>query len=80
MGQLQCSITVKQAIGELLVASNDTQATYTSGVQMDVNFLGPDSQKYWAKRIFVFLVKLKELKSSIKDEKSLYNFEIFQSF
>ncbi len=32
------------------------------------------TQKYWAKRIYDFILKLPEFKSGIKDEKSLYNF------
>jgi hypothetical protein len=33
------------------------------------------TQKYWAQRFFVFMKKLTELKTAMKDEKSLFLFD-----
>jgi hypothetical protein len=35
------------------------------------------TQKYWAQRFFVFMKKLTELKTAMKDEKSLFLFDKF---
>lgn len=61
--QFDCTTEEKSAIDELVEASNDQAAACNHS-----------SQRYWSKRIFTFLNKITELKSYVKDEKSLYNF------
>jgi hypothetical protein len=44
---------------------------------LDKKFEKEGSMKYWATRLFEFVKKLSELKTALKDEKSLFAFGRF---
>jgi hypothetical protein len=66
---------------QLIQASNDFGARCVAGDVPDNidDEIFCHTQKYWAQRFFVFMKKLTELKTAMKDEKSLFLFEKFIS-
>jgi hypothetical protein len=61
---------------QLVEASSDTFAH--PGAQSDSSDLH-HSHRYWSKRFYDFLSKLPELRATVKDEKSMYDFEAFKA-
>ena len=63
---------------QLIQASSDFAAPCVGNLPTNIEQeIFSHTQKYWAQRFFVFMKKLTELKTAMKDEKSLFLFEKF---
>jgi len=74
--QISSSSDELEALASLLHASNDTVVHYDGNYNPSSAAL-LSSQPYLSKRIYAFISSLTELKSYIKDEKSIDNFSYF---
>lgn len=74
--QISSSSDELEALASLLHASNDTVVHYDGNYNPSSAAL-LSSQPYLSKRIYAFISSLTELKSYIKDEKSVDNFSYF---
>jgi hypothetical protein len=72
LGQISSSVDELEALSSLLHATNDSIVHYYG---KPTSLLS--SQKYVSNRIFTFISSLSELKSYIKDNKSIENFSYF---
>jgi len=72
LGQISSSVDELEALSSLLHASNDSIVHYDGEPTALLS-----SQKYVSNRIFTFISSLSELKSYIKDNKSIENFSYF---
>mmetsp|Transcript_31435 Transcript_31435/g.42931 ORF Transcript_31435/g.42931 Transcript_31435/m.42931 type:complete len:116 (-) Transcript_31435:152-499(-) len=78
-GEIQCSSEEKEALAVLLQASNDQQLCFADGEVGGVlaALSSPSlhrptlSRRYWASRVYNFLSKVIELKSTVIDPKAL---------
>lgn len=85
VGSISCTDDEWSAVSDLLHASNDTHTMFTIDGRMvdrasghessdSSSALQPKSRTYWATRVFNFLAALTELKTVVKDERSVHVF------
>lgn len=76
--QVSMTKAEEEALLELIQASCDFAASSAGNLPHNIDDeIFSHTQKYWAQRFFVFMKKLTELKTAVKDEKSLFLFDKF---